>query len=76
MKLTKLSAIAAAISLAGAPVALQAASEPAPMTRASAPIDGESELGGIGAAGVILALAAIGMGALIIADDDDEAVSN
>lgn len=76
MKMTKLGAIAAAISLAGAPVALQAASETAPMTRASAPVDGESELGGIGAAGAILAIAAIGMGALLISDDDDEAVSN
>lgn len=71
IKMTKLTAIAAAASLAGAPVALQAAADTAPMTRAAAPVEGESEIAGIGAAGIIIAIAAIGMGALLIAEDDD-----
>ncbi|MBB3034767.1 hypothetical protein [Alteriqipengyuania lutimaris] len=70
MKIAKISAVAAAASLAIAPVAIQAAPGSA---RTAAPVEGESELaGGIGAAAVILAIGAIGIGALLIAEDDDE----
>ena len=73
MKIKNFAALAAAASLAAAPVALQAAPS---MDRAAAPVEGESELaGGIGAAAVILAIGAIGIGALLIAEDDDDPVS-
>ena len=73
MKFRKTSAFAAAASLAVAPVALQAASDAPSMDRAAAPVEGESELtGGIGPALIIVAIAAVGMGALLIAEDDDD----
>ncbi|GAB5349112.1 hypothetical protein [Alteriqipengyuania sp. 357] len=69
MNIKNFAGLAAAASLAAAPVALQAAPS---MDRAVAPVEGESELsGGIGAAAIILAIGAIGVGALLIADDDD-----
>ena len=74
IKMKNMSALAAAASLAIAPAALQAADSP--LSRTTAPVEGESELGGGAAVGVILLLGAIGMGALLIAEDDDnDAVS-
>lgn len=70
MKIAKISAVAAAASLAIAPVAIQAAPGSA---RTAAPVEGESELGGtLGPVAIILAIGAIGIGALLIAEDDDE----
>lgn len=76
MKIRNIIFAAAAGSLISAPVALQAA-ETATPTRAAMPASGESELGGgISAAVIVAALAAVGMLALILTDDDeDEAVS-
>lgn len=60
----------AAASLAATPIAINAATA----DRASAPVAGESELGGsgIGATVIIAALAAAGMIALLVTDDDDD----
>lgn len=62
----------AAASLAATPIAINAATA----DRASAPVAGESELGGngIGAGLIIAAIAAAGMIALIVAEDDDDDV--
>jgi len=69
MKLRNLLFATAAASLAAAPVAAQAQSA----ERASQPVTAESELsGGIGPALIIAAIAAVGMIALIVSDDDDE----
>ncbi|MGV2495707.1 hypothetical protein [Pelagerythrobacter aerophilus] len=59
----------AAASLVAAPVAAQAQVA----ERASEPVSGESELAGrIGPALIIVAIAAVGMIALLVTDDDDE----
>ena len=75
MKIRNVMFAAAAGSLISAPVALQAANA-APMDRASMPSSEEANLGGeIGAGIIVIALATAGMLALILTDDDDEAVS-
>ena len=68
MSFHKLTLAAAATSLAALPVAAQAA----PMPRASAPIADESELGGsdLVRALIIVLIGAIGMGVLLLSDDD------
>lgn len=59
----------AAASLVAAPVAAQAQIA----DRASEPVSGESKLAGqIGPALIIVAIAAVGMIALLVTDDDDE----
>ena len=70
----KLALATAAGALAIAPVAAQAA----PVARIAAPVDDQSELGGGGElwnAIIIIAIAAIGMAALLISDDEDRPVS-
>ena len=71
MSFRKLTLTAAATSLAALPVAAQAA-QAAPMPRASAPISDESELGGsdLVRALIIVLIGAIGMGVLLLSDDD------
>ena len=70
MSFRKLTLAAAATSLAALPVAAQAA-QAAP-ARASAPMAGESELGGsdLVRALIIILIGAIGMGVLLLSDDD------
>ncbi|MBB3032545.1 hypothetical protein [Alteriqipengyuania lutimaris] len=69
MKLGKTFAVVAAATLATAPIAAQAD------VRASAPVDGESEVGG-GAYTPLILLAIVGIGIGIAASGgDDEAVS-
>ncbi|RIV78218.1 hypothetical protein [Pelagerythrobacter aerophilus] len=69
MKLRNLLPAMAAASLVAAPVAAQAQVA----ERASEPVSGESELAGrIGPALIIVAIAAVGMIALLVTDDDDE----
>lgn len=69
MKLRNLLPAMAAASLVAAPVAAQAQIA----DRASEPVSGESELAGrIGPALIIVAIAAVGMIALLVTDDDDE----
>jgi hypothetical protein len=69
----KLALITAAATLAAAPVAAQAAAP----ARAAAPVANESELGGSDAmrALIIILIGAIGMGFLLLTDDDDSPVS-
>ena len=71
VKIKSLSAVAAAMALATAPVALNAES----FDRGSAPVEGESELAG-GGAGllVVAAVAAISVG-IFLANTDDDGVS-
>ena len=71
MSFRKLTLTAAAASLAALPVAAQAA-QAAPPARASAPIADESELGGsdLVRALIIVLIGAIGMGVLLLSDDD------
>ncbi len=57
----------AAFALVAAPVAAA--------DRSAAPVDGESELGGVSLVVALLGAAAIIAGIVIIADDDDDAVS-
>ena len=70
MSFRKLTLAAAATSLAAMPVAAQAA-QAAP-ARASGPAAEESELGGsdLMRALIIILIGAIGMGALLLSDDD------
>jgi len=71
MKFRKIALATAALSLATAPAIAQANFE-----RASAPIEGESELQGSGIILAILAAAAVIGGIVIAADgDDDDSVS-
>lgn len=71
MNLRNVALAAAAVSLAAAPAIAQATFE-----RASAPIEGESELQGSGIILGVLAAAAVIGGIIIAADgDDDESVS-
>ena len=68
MVFRKLALASAALTLAVAPVAAQAAP-----SRAAAPITEESDLGGGNEfvnALIIILIAAIGMGALLLSDDD------
>ena len=68
MKIKSLSAVAAAMALATAPVALSAES----FDRGSAPVEGESEIGGgLGGFAVLGAVAAIAIVLMIDATDDD-----
>ena len=71
MTFFKKSALAiAATGLAAAPIAAQAIERPA------APVEGESELGGDAAKGlIIIALAGAGMAILLATDDDDTPTS-
>ena len=70
MKMRNLLFATAAASLAAAPVASQARLA----ERTSQPVSAESELGGhgIGPALIIVAIAAAGMIALLVTDEDDE----
>lgn len=71
MKIHKTKLALAATALVAAPVAAQATSE----FRASAPVAGESALGGdteIAPAFIIAALAGVGIAILLLTDDDDE----
>jgi len=69
MKLRNLLPAMAAASLVAAPVAAQAQIA----ERASEPVSEESKLGGqIGPALIIVAIAAVGMIALLVTDDDDD----
>lgn len=74
MRTSTLALSAAAVLTAAAPVAAQAA----PVARAAAPTTDEAELGGSNFAriAIIVLIAAVGMLALILSDnDDDNAVS-
>ncbi len=72
MKLKTLSIAAASVALTAAPIAAHAA---ASSDRVAAPVAETSELaGGIGPAFIIVALAAVGMGILLLTDDDDNEV--
>jgi hypothetical protein len=74
MFLRKLALATAAGTLAILPVAAQAM----PVERTSAPVVDQSELAGSGEflnAIIIIAIAALGMAALLISDDDDRPVS-
>lgn len=69
MKVRNLLAPLAAASLVAAPVAAQSQAA----ERSSEPAAGESDLaGGIGPALIIAALAAVGMIALLVTDNDDD----
>jgi hypothetical protein len=71
MTLRQLSLATAAASLAAMPVAAQAAT--ATVDRASAPADEQSDLaGGIGPAVIIVLIAAVGMGLLLLLDNNDD----
>jgi hypothetical protein len=70
MTIRTLAVAAAASSLALAPIAAQA--QPAAVERGSAmPAQTEDLQGGFGAIAIIIALAALGMGLLLLSDDDD-----
>ena len=70
MRLSKLSLGLAASALAAAPIAAQSTSA---LDRASAPVEGESELfEGIGAGAIIAIIAGAGMAVLLLTDDDDD----
>lgn len=72
MKIRNLALATAAVSLAASPAIAEAA-----LDRSSAPVEGESEIGGgSGILIAVLAAAAVIAGIVIVADDDDdEAVS-
>ena len=65
MKLGKIAAAAAALSLAAAPMAAQAE-----LGRAAAPVAGESENGGNGAGGILAAFAILAIVIGIAAGDE------
>ncbi|MEO0590718.1 MAG: hypothetical protein AAFY81_08710 [Pseudomonadota bacterium] len=67
MKIRNVAMAAAALSMAAAPALAQATFD-----RASAPVEGESELQGTGVILGVLAAAAVIGGIIIIADDDDD----
>ncbi|GAA4045340.1 hypothetical protein [Parerythrobacter jejuensis] len=71
MRIAKISAAAAALTLAVAPIAVQADA-----SRVAAPVDSESEIGGLnnGSQFAIIALVAgVIAGAIILTDSDDPA---
>ena len=76
MKFRNMAMATAALTLAAAPIAVQAAPA-APIERASAATTGESELGGSDfmRALIIILIGAIGMAALLLTDDNDSPVS-
>jgi len=70
MTIRKLALATAAVSLATAPVAAQAAATTP--ERSTAPAAQEARLqGGFGPALIIIAIGALGMGLLLLLDDDD-----
>ncbi len=73
MKFNKLAAAVAAVSLAVAPVAVQAADSVAPAVERIGATEAEAEKleGGSGILIAVLAAAAVIAGIIIIADDDD-----
>ena len=70
MTFRKLAAASAAMALAATPVLASAA--PADIDRGTAPVAGESDLGGGSSFLLILALVAFGAGIFLLADNDDD----
>ncbi len=73
MKFSKCAAALAAVSLAASPVVASAAT----VDRASAPVSGESEIGGGNTIGILalFAIAAFTIGIFVAGDDEEEAIS-
>ena len=73
MKIRTMAAAAAALSLVAAPAVAEVSFD-----RASAPVDGESEIGGapvLGALAVAAMIAGVLIATDVVGDDDDEGVS-